>query len=98
MIDSPITDKIDESKFIGWPIFNRIGGYYADNILDKLDEINHEIQMNLTEETSEYTPITDLFDSMDFTFKESVNRQIYALFFTHAIHKINKDLEIKEKL
>jgi len=37
MIDSPITDKIDESKFIGWPIFNRIGGYYADNILDKLD-------------------------------------------------------------
>jgi hypothetical protein len=63
-----------------------------------LERRNHEIQMNLTEETSEYTPITDLFDSMDFTFKESVNRQIYALFFTHAIHKINKDLEIKEKL
>ena len=37
MLDSPITDEIYEDKFIGWPVINRIGGYCADNILDKLD-------------------------------------------------------------
>ena len=37
IINSSITDKINESKFIGWPIFEDIGGYYLDNILDELD-------------------------------------------------------------
>jgi len=37
IIKSPLSDRINEDNFIGWPIFSRIGGYYADNILDKLD-------------------------------------------------------------
>ena len=37
IINSPITDKIKEDAFIGWPIFKNIGGYYLDNILDDID-------------------------------------------------------------
>ena len=37
IISSPITDKIKEDNFIGWPIFKDIGGYYLDNVLDDID-------------------------------------------------------------
>ena len=37
MLDSNIFDEINEEKFIGWPIFQDIGGFHVNNILDKLD-------------------------------------------------------------
>ena len=37
IISSPITDKIKEDLFIGWPIFKKIGGYNLDDVLDKHD-------------------------------------------------------------
>ena len=37
IISSPITDKIKEDKFIGWPIFSEIDGYDVDTMLDKHD-------------------------------------------------------------
>lgn len=37
IINSPITDKIKEKYFIGWPIFKSIGGFYLDNVLDDID-------------------------------------------------------------
>ena len=37
IINSPITHRIDEDKFIGWPIFPKIGGYCVDDMLDKID-------------------------------------------------------------
>ena len=37
IINSPKAYKIDEDKFIGWPLFLTIGGYCVDDMLDKID-------------------------------------------------------------
>jgi hypothetical protein len=38
IIDSPYFHKIDENKFIGWPIMSEIGGECMDDILDEETE------------------------------------------------------------
>jgi len=48
IINSPISDRINENNFIGWPIFEDIGGYYLDNYLDEIDpeRIKYRISEN----------------------------------------------------
>ena len=45
-ISEPLFDKIDEKKFIGWPIFREIGGYCVDNILDDIDPSRNIYRMS----------------------------------------------------
>ena len=37
MLKSPYMDKIDEDKFLGFPIMRQIGGWDMDSVMDKLD-------------------------------------------------------------
>ena len=37
IIDSPYLDKINEMLFLGWPIFDELGGWNVDTWLDKVD-------------------------------------------------------------
>ena len=37
IIKSPISDRINEDNFIGWPIFHHIGGACVDYMLDNFD-------------------------------------------------------------
>ena len=37
MLKSPYIDKIDENKFLGFPIMRQIGGWDMDSEMDKLD-------------------------------------------------------------
>ena len=46
IINSPITDKIKEKYFIGWPIFKSIGGYYLDNVLDSIDPYRIKLRVD----------------------------------------------------
>ena len=46
-ISYPLFKRIDENKFIGWPIFNRIGGYNIDNLLDDLDPLKNIYRMSM---------------------------------------------------
>ena len=39
LIDSPYMDKIDKSKFLGWPVFKPIDGWCVDDILDNFDNV-----------------------------------------------------------
>jgi len=39
LINSPYMDKIDKSKFLGFPIFKPIGGWCVDDILDNFDNV-----------------------------------------------------------
>mgnify|MGYP003113757964 CR=1 FL=1 len=36
-IRTPYLDKIDDTKFLGWPVFNRIGGFCIDDKIDEWD-------------------------------------------------------------
>ena len=37
--NSPIVDKIDSRRFVGWPIFPEIGGWCIDDYLDRMDGV-----------------------------------------------------------
>ena len=39
LINSPYMDKIDESRFIGWPIFENIGGWCINDVLNNSDDV-----------------------------------------------------------
>ena len=32
-------DKIDESRFVGWPIFENIGGWCINDVLNNSDDV-----------------------------------------------------------
>jgi hypothetical protein len=39
LIKSPYMDKIDESRFVGWPIFENIGGWCINDVLNNSDDV-----------------------------------------------------------
>ena len=39
VIRSPYMDKIDESRFVGWPIFENIGGWCINDVLNNSDDV-----------------------------------------------------------
>ena len=39
LINSPYLNKINKKNFLGWPIFNEIGGWCIDDYLDKMDGV-----------------------------------------------------------
>ncbi len=41
-----IADKINEDKFIGWPIFSEVDGFCVDNILDNLDPLREKYRVS----------------------------------------------------
>ena len=43
--NSPIVDKIDYRRFVGWPIFPEIGGWCMDDKLDELDPSRTELRI-----------------------------------------------------
>ena len=45
IINSPIVDKIDYRRFVGWPIFPEIGGWCMDDKLDELDPSRTELRI-----------------------------------------------------
>jgi len=46
IIKSPINYEINEDKFMGWPIFENMGGYSVDNILDKVDPTRNKFRVS----------------------------------------------------
>ena len=46
IIDSSITEEINEKKFIGWPIMQEIGGYSVDDILDNIDPERKQLRIS----------------------------------------------------
>jgi hypothetical protein len=65
---------------------------------DALERREFELQMNFTEGLNRYTPISQPLDNIGSAFKESIEYQIYILFFSHAIYDINDRLQKQEKL
>ena len=43
--NSPIVDKIDHKRFVGWPIFPEIGGWCVDDKLDEFDSSRTELRI-----------------------------------------------------
>ena len=41
-----IADKINEDKFIGWPLFSEVDGFCVDNILDNLDPLREKYRVS----------------------------------------------------
>ena len=46
IIDSPYLNLIDKDTFMGWPIFEEIGGWHIDTLLDKYKNVRISPQDN----------------------------------------------------